>query len=560
MSSRKKSTTSSQKATPSSDRPAISASTSLRQKAEEKSQAAQMQIGRMSPEEIRNLVHDLQVHQVELEMQNEALRETQLALEEARDRFAALFDSSPVGYIALNPKDRMLEVNLRFCQLVGGKRKDLLHQSFLRFLDSGEQPKFRRHLDSLASSEGPRTSETLTLRGGDIPHRVRLESCVETMPALSQEPLYRIAVVDVTEEESALSVNAGILQSTKEGIYGLDRRGCVTFFNRTGEDLTGWKASELLGRPAHHYLHHTKPDGSPYAEKEWPVLQTLHHGESISIETEFLWRKDGTGFPAEYASTPLLNESEEVEGAVVTFRDITARKRSEEQLRNSRDLLTRQQEELHALTARLYKIQEEERERISRELHDDISQRLALLQIKFQMSLPSQACEKNQEILEDIRGLSDDVRKIVYRYHPYTLQDLGLESSMRSLVADFVKWQHLPITLSTHNVPRHLPPEVTTCVYRVAQESFHNIAKHAQAASIQCELEWEPGGLRLVIQDDGIGFTKTDSSLRGLGLVNMQERAHHLHGRLTIDSDQGEGTRIHFWIPLGGEGTSKNSP
>lgn len=503
----------------------------------------------MSQEEIRPLVQELQVHQIELEMQNEELRETQIALEVARDRYAALFNFSPAGYVVLDTKERMLEVNLRFCQLVGANRKDLLHQSLIRFFDPGDQSKFRRHMETLTNSAGPQTSDILTLRGKAAPHRVRVESCMEAMPAAGGESLYRMAVVDVTEEESALNVNTSILQSTKEGIYGLNSQGHVIFFNPAGEELTGWKSADLLGRSPHDFLHHTKPDGSSSPATEWPVLQTLHHGQTVSLETEFLWRKDGTSFPAEYVSAPIRNDSGQVEGAVVTFRDITERKHKEEQLRNNRDLLAQQQEELQALTERLFQVQEEERERISRDLHDDISQRLALLQIKTQMAIPPQAGPQYQEILDDIGNLLKDVRKIVYRYHPYTLQDLGLESAIRSLVEDYVNWEHLPITLSTQEIPRDLPPDVMTCIYRVAQESFRNIARHAQATSVQCELMAGPGGVTMRIQDNGVGFTRAASSGRGLGFISMQERTSHMHGQLSVDSDLGKGTTIMLKIP-----------
>jgi PAS domain S-box-containing protein len=527
-----------------------SATNPIRQEREGRLQVMQMHIKEMSPEEIRTLVYDLQVHQIELEVQNEELRETQLELEVARDRYATLFDFSPVGYVTLDQSDRIQEVNLRFCKMVGADRKDLLLQSFIRFLDPGDQPIFRQYLNALAPSSSPGTSEVLTLRGANLPHRIRLESCVDYLSASNLDPLYRIAVVDVTEKESALRLNAGILQSTKEGIYGLDCRGSVTFFNRSGEDLTGWKFSDLCGRSPHDYLHHTKPDGSPYPGGECPVLETLESKKSVSNATELMWRKDGSSFPAEYASTPILNELGQVEGAVVTFRDITERKQAEEQLRTSRDLLARHQVELQALTAKLFTVQEEERKRISHELHDDISQRLALLQIKLQLALPSQSDSKYQEIFDDVKRLSDDVRKIVYRYHPYTLQDLGLESSLRSLVADFMKWEHLPITLSIQPLPAHLPPEVTTCIYRVAQESFQNVAKHARATSVHCELTRDDGGLRLIIEDNGVGFTKAEpAASNGLGLVSMQERAHSIQGHLLIDSAPGKGTTIVLQIP-----------
>ncbi len=124
-----------------------------------------------------------------------------------------------------------------------------------------------------------------------------------------------------------------VLKSAGEGIFGLDLHGRATFVNPAAAHMTGWDTKELLGRPLHDILHHTKPNGAPYPLEECPIHAALEDGATRSRDDEVFWRKDGTSFPVDYVSTPILQEGEVV-GSVVTFKDITERKALEEQLRH----------------------------------------------------------------------------------------------------------------------------------------------------------------------------------------------------------------------------------
>jgi diguanylate cyclase (GGDEF)-like protein/PAS domain S-box-containing protein len=133
-----------------------------------------------------------------------------------------------------------------------------------------------------------------------------------------------------------------VLKSAGEGIFGLDLDGNATFVNPAAARITGWEAKDLVGRPQHDVLHHTKPDGSPYPREECPIHAVLEDGTTHSRDDEVFWRKDGTSFPVEYMSSPILQDGE-VMGAVVTFKDITERKALEQQLHHQAfyDPLTR---------------------------------------------------------------------------------------------------------------------------------------------------------------------------------------------------------------------------
>ena len=130
--------------------------------------------------------------------------------------------------------------------------------------------------------------------------------------------------------------NELILDSAGEGIFGLDRDGRITFVNPAAARMLGWDAQELVGRPQHETIHHSRPDGTPYPSEECPICAALSDEEVHRVDGEAFWRRDGTGFPVEYTSTP-IREGGRVSGVVVTFRDVTEHRRAEEALRKSEE-------------------------------------------------------------------------------------------------------------------------------------------------------------------------------------------------------------------------------
>ena len=130
--------------------------------------------------------------------------------------------------------------------------------------------------------------------------------------------------------------NELILGAVGEGIYGLDSEGRTTFVNPAAATMLGWESEEIIGQSQHDLIHHTKPDGSPYPREECPIYAAFKDGKVHNVSDEVFWRKDGSSFPVEYVSTPILEDGVLV-GAVVGFRDITKRKRAEEALQDSEE-------------------------------------------------------------------------------------------------------------------------------------------------------------------------------------------------------------------------------
>ncbi len=221
--------------------------------------------------------------------------------------------------------------------------------------------------------------------------------------------------------------------------------------------------------------------------------------------------------------------------------DITERKRMEEAARD--------------LSGRLITAQERERARLARELHDDITQRLARLAIDVgrceQGTAELTPAEMAREVREGLVRLSDDVHALSYRLHPSVLEDLGLATALQAEGERFTRCESIPVGVKLRDIPESLPRESALCLFRVAQEALRNVARHARARMVEVALRSLDGGLQLAVRDDGRGF---DPAVQGahpsLGLASMRERVHLLAGELDIESAPGHGTTVVAWVPL----------
>ena len=239
------------------------------------------------------------------------------------------------------------------------------------------------------------------------------------------------------------------------------------------------------------------------------------------------------------------------------LHEISEHVETEQSLRASEHDLANSRQELRDLTARLLTAQEEERRRISRDLHDDINQRLAMLIVQaesLEASLPPSAsdCSKELRSIQDrLTELSDDVRHLAYQFHPSILDDLGLTVALQRLLDDCTARSNLEGVLEIHSTLPTIPQAVSTCLYRIAQESLANVMKHARATQVTVSLFTTPDALTLTVQDDGVGFDTQllADSHRGLGLISMAERVRLVHGTVTIDSIPHQGTRLSFRVP-----------
>lgn len=227
----------------------------------------------------------------------------------------------------------------------------------------------------------------------------------------------------------------------------------------------------------------------------------------------------------------------------------------------SMDITERHQAEetAHELGGRLINAQEVERTRIARDLHDDLSQRLALISVELEMfgqEPPAQAevvSGRMREFSEAVKGLSSDVHRLAHELHPAKLDQLGLTAAVRGFCKELAAAHEIAIVFEARDVPRALQDGVALCLYRVTQEALQNVIKHSGATSAKVELAAGEGQLQLRIYDDGSGFDpSTPPTKASLGLLGMRERVRMVGGLLTVQSQPGEGTRVEVVVPLGG--------
>lgn len=215
------------------------------------------------------------------------------------------------------------------------------------------------------------------------------------------------------------------------------------------------------------------------------------------------------------------------------------------------------EQERQILSARLATAQEEERWRISRELHDDLTQRLAGLAMEIG-SLVAKRLTSATLLKEDLRALQSRVvqaaevaRHIAHKLHPSELDDLGLVAALRSYCEDFGRREGIEVEFLSQNVPKELKREIASCLYKVTQESLSNSSRHAAAKSVSVTLAGTADRISLSVKDRGVGFrTQSPGTHVGLGILSMKERVGLLHGTFGIASEPGHGTEITAEIPL----------
>jgi len=225
-----------------------------------------------------------------------------------------------------------------------------------------------------------------------------------------------------------------------------------------------------------------------------------------------------------------------------TTQDITDRKLSEDALM--------------AMSGRLITAQEEERTRIARELHDDLSQRMAVLQIgleQLKQGLPDISPKAQQQlhtIAEAAREVSSDIHSLSYQLHPARLELLGLVASLKGFCKEFSTQHKIDVQFLHGNIPGQIPKDVTLCLYRITQEALQNVVKHSEAAGAEVELSGHSAEIELCISDSGRGFdVESAKRAAGLGLVSMRERLRLVGGNLSIESAPSQGTRIRVRVP-----------
>ena len=370
-----------------------------------------------------------------------------------------------------------------------------------------------------------------------------------------------------------------LLESTGEGIFGVDTDGRCTFINRAGAQMLGWRTDQVLGRNMHDLIHHTHADGRHYPEAECPIFNAFRQGLPCRIDREVLWRGDGSWFSAEYSSYPILDAASgtsAVQGAVVTFVDITERRQAEQLLHAARAELEQRVGErtaelsaalgqLRDLSAYLETVREEERTRIARDIHDELGSLLVAL--KMDVEWIGKRVTDRPLLVDKCAGMGrliatavDNVGRIITDLRPSILDHQGVWAALEWLALEFVETTELAHDLKVHvaadvQAPAGVQGERwAIAVFRIFQEMLSNVARHAQASSVSIQLYADSPPqpvLHITVRDDGVGAEPAAlNHPQSYGVMGMRERAGHFGGTLQIESVPGSGTWVRLTMPL----------
>jgi PAS domain S-box-containing protein len=291
----------------------------------------------------------------------------------------------------------------------------------------------------------------------------------------------------------------------------------------------GVDVSQILGR-SHYEVFPDVPD-------RWKQV----HGRALEGETlrvdEDRWDREGGTTWIRWEVRPWLNLDRLPGGILIFAEDITDRKRAEQALSE--------------IPRKLIEAQEQERARIARELHDDISQRLTMLAITIAQlqANPSEVRSLVQELREQTIEISGDVQALSHELDSSKLDYLGAIRGMRGWCGEFGERHGIQVEFKGPEAAISLPREIGLCLFRVLQEALHNAAKHSGVRRIEVQLRKDAGEIHLLVSDLGRGFDlETATQGRGLGLTSMQERVRLINGIIEIQSKPMSGTTIHVHV------------
>lgn len=351
---------------------------------------------------------------------------------------------------------------------------------------------------------------------------------------------------DITEgkrTQEAQARLAAIVESSEDAIVSKDLEGIIVDWNNAAERIFGYTAEEAIGR---HITLIVPPDR---LDEEAHILASLRRGERIDHFETVRKRKDGVLLDISVTISPIKDAQGRVIGASKVARDITERKRLA--------LLLQEAE----LSGRLLQLQDEERRRIARELHDGAGQLLAALSMNIAAisnegsRLGPNATQKVDESRSLVDQALSEIRTISHLLHPPLLDEVGLISALSEYVNGFGERSNIKVSLDLPSDWERLPRDVELSIFRIVQECLTNVHRHSGSATAKVRLSHSPFEIQLQVSDQGRGINREvqdkfqAGKSSGVGLRGMRERVRQLGGEMQIRSS-GSGTSVVVLLPL----------
>ncbi len=478
----------------------------------------------------------------------DALKQSQEALRKQSNFVAAILDvaGQALLVIVLDRQRRIVHFN-RACQELTGYSLDEVKGTVKDFLHLPEElSQVNANFNELLEGRQRHDRYYWIARDG---RRLLIDwfSSVTRADDGSVEYVIRTGV-DVTGQQQADATVRMLMETAAQAILGITNDGRIALVNASAEAMFGYGRQELIGQPLELLIPARFAERHAGHRMEY-FQAPRRRPMAIGLELAGL-RRDGSEFPVEVSLSHVPTSTGIL--AVGFVSDITVRKRAEESLRES-------EARLRTLTAGLLAAQEEERKRLSRDLHDDLIQRMAMLSVgvaELEAGLPESARAIKDRLLSleaSLTEVSDDLKRTAYQLHPSVLEHLGLAAALESYCEDISRQAKIRVHFRQRDVPKAVPEAVALCLYRVTQECLRNVVKHAGVARASVELLGKGRELVLAVIDTGKGFDPAEAGKQGgLGLVSVQERARLVNGTVSIRSRHGDGTRVVIHVPLDG--------
>ncbi|WP_374571150.1 PAS domain S-box protein [Phenylobacterium sp.] len=347
---------------------------------------------------------------------------------------------------------------------------------------------------------------------------------------------------------------AAIVEASSDGIVSCSVEGVIESWNRGAETIFGYSRDEAVGRHVSQVIRPLDETGAQ--EQQTIFARVANDVADNALEIERL-TKDGRLVVLSVVTCRLRGQDEEGGAIAAIYRDVTEKKRSEDELRRRNEDLVSRDRLMRALTARLNAVREHERVRISREVHDELGQLLTGLKMDLRWmerrlkGEPAPAAALQAKVMEAERpvdGTIQTVQRIATELRPSALDALGLPAAIRDETRRF---EARTGVVATVLVKEEAPAgsDKATALFRIFQEILTNAARHARAKALHVALDCSNDELVLNVRDDGVGFRPDEAILTSLGLLGMRERAAELGGSFDIASAMGQGTAVTVRIP-----------
>jgi PAS domain S-box-containing protein len=501
----------------------------------------------IAPEELQPLFHELRVNQIELEMQNEELRRTQVEREDARARYVDLYDFAPVGYLTLAETGLIQKANLTAATLLGLTREELIKKPITGFILPEDQDIYYLHRKQLSETGKSQTCELRMQGANAAPFWSRLEAVIvqDTDSALE----HRVVLSNITERkrtEEELRLDAALFGALAEGIFliGFDDLA-IKWANPMLERMFGYDPGVLIGKPVD--ILNAPNDKTP-AETRNAILHIMKKAGEWHGEVENI-RKDGGRFWC-YANVSLFDHPQFGKVLVSVHTDITALKQAEKRIQwFSQEILA---------------AREEEKKRVSSILHNEVgslavglSAYMDAIEAELRSGKPKKALQRVELTRKLLNEKVTLLKEMAVQLRPPELDVLGLGAALRQYFSQITRHRLFRICYRETLGPRRVSANTATILFRVAQEALTNALKHGQAKQVEVGLKATKGEVSLTVRDNGKGFDPSEQrspTISHMGLRVMQEMVASIGGVFAIDTKLGAGTAVRVRLPFTAEG------